>query len=309
MKLPFHDNVGVPTDLRGRPNRAATTAMRPWDWAMPPVSVQLEVISAEPAGWAQAPRSARKPPLLFVPGMGAAAWTFAEHWLGAAIRRGYPAHALSLRGHGGSAGRERLAVTTLRDYLHDVLQTVIALPQPPVLVGHGMGALVVQQVLERYPAAAGVLVAPVPIDGVQRRVLQRLRSDPLESTRALLAGRIPVRPDLMFYGIDDQTAATYLQRLDREAPLVLMQLARGRRIGPVYSPVAVVGCHADAVVAPTDVRHVADMYDTKPIWLPGAGHMVMLDGSHSVGLDIILDWVDERVAPTAADLPRRRAKR
>lgn len=300
----------VPVDLRGKPNRAPTTAMRPWDWALPPRSEELEVVSAVPDGWQDAPRSLRRPPLLFVHGVSGAAWTFAEYWLGAAVRRGYPAYALSLRGHGGSAGRDRLAVTTLRDYRDDVLQTIVTLPEPPVLVGHGMGALVVQQVLERYPARAGVLVAPVPVFGVRGHMVTHLRSDPVESATALLAGRIPVRPDLMFYGIDDTTAAHYLERFDREAPLVMLQLLQQHRIGPVYSPVAVVGCHADAVIRPTDVRHTADMYDVKPIWLPGAGHMVMLDGSHSVGLDIILDWVDEHtVLPQTVVEPGRTVPR
>lgn len=287
----------LPIDLRGKPNRAPTTAMRPWDWALPPKAVDLEIISAVPDGWEDAPRRDRKPPLLFVPGMSGAAWAFAEHWLGAAVRRGYPAHAMSLRGHGGSAGRDRLATTTLRDYVFDVMQAVIGLPEPPVLVGHGMGALIVQQVLERYPARAGVLVAPVPIGGgVRGLALAQARHEPVEAVGVLLSGRLPVRPDLMFYGIDDTTATHYLQRFDREAPLVMLQLAQSHRIGPVYSPIAVVGCHADAVIRPTDVRHTADMYDVKPIWLPGAGHMVMLDGSHSVGLDIILDWVDRQAA-------------
>jgi len=303
VKLPFRGSPGVPADLRGKPNRAATTAMRSWDWALPPRSVDLEVISGMPDGWQDAPRQDRKPPLLFVPGSSGAAWAFAEHWVGAAVRRKYPAHALSLRGHGGSAGRDRLNLTVLRDYLDDVMQTIITLPEPPVLIGHGMGAVVVQQVLERYPARAGVLVAPPPLFGVQGTLWSQISSSPRESLAAVLSGRLPLRPDLMFYGLDDETATAYLRRMGRESPLVLLQLGRSHRIGPIYSPVAVVGCQADAIIAPTDVRHTADMYGVKPIWLPGAGHQVMLDGSHSVGLDIILDWVDEQAV---VRLPARR---
>lgn len=300
--------TGVPWDLRGKPNRAPTTAMRPWDWALPPRSEALEVVSALPDGWADTPRAQRRPPLLFVHGVSGAAWTFAEHWLGAAVRRGYPAHALSLRGHGGSAGRPQLHLTGLRDYIDDVLQTVIRLPEPPVLVGHGMGAVVVQQVLERYPARAGVLVAPLPLFGVRGNIWTQVKRNPIGGVGSLLSGRLPLRPDLMFYGIDDTTATAYLRRMDREAPLVMLQLAMTHRIGPVHSPIAVVGCQADAVVRPTDVRHTADMYGVRPIWLPGAGHQVMLDGSHSVALDIILDWVDEHVArpETAAEVDQAR---
>jgi pimeloyl-ACP methyl ester carboxylesterase len=293
---------GIPTQLRDLPNRAPTTAVRPWDWALPPRPVDLETISSVPAGWEQAPRSERRPPVLFVHGASGAAWNFAEHWLSSAVRRGYPAHAVSLRGHGGSAGRERLPRTTLRDYVADVLWTAAALPEPPVLIGHGMGSLIVQQVLQRYPARAGVLVAPTPMFGVTGLVWDQVRRSPRTSVTALVTGRPPVRSDLLFCGLDSATGEAYLRRMGREAPLVLLQLGMSHAIGPVYGPVAVVGCREDAIIRPTDVRHTADMYGVRPIWLPGAGHLVMLDSSHSVGLDIVLDWVDEHVGGAARSL-------
>ena len=99
-----------------------------------------------------------RPPLLFVPGFGHGAWAFAEHWLGHAASRGFPAYAVSLRGHGGS---EPAPEATLRAYAHDVVQVAAGLPRQAVLVGHGAGALVVAHALARYPARAAVLVAPV----------------------------------------------------------------------------------------------------------------------------------------------------
>jgi pimeloyl-ACP methyl ester carboxylesterase len=276
------------------PHRAATTVVRRWDTAWPVQRRELETISAHPEGWADLPRAERRPPLLFVPGAGGAAWNYAEHWLGAAVRRGYPAHAMSLRGHGGSAGRQHLHRAVLRDYVADVLQATAALPQPPVLIGHGMGAAVVQQVIQRYPAAAAVLVAPAPMSGTGL-VWAQLRRSPARSVRAALTRRLPIEPELFFCGLDAATGAAYLRRFGSEAPLVLLQLARQPAIGPVFGPVAVVGCREDAVVGPEEVRHVADVFGARPIWLPGAGHLVMLDSSHSVGLDIVLDWVDEHL--------------
>ncbi len=302
--------AGAPAELRGLPQRTATTVMRPWDWALPPRSFDLEIISAHPAGWDSADRAERRPPLLFVPGASGAAWMFAEHWLGAAVRRGYPAYALSLRGHGGSAGREAMPRTVLRDYVADVLQAITQLAQPPVLVGHGMGSLVVQQVLQRYPAAAALLVAPTPMLGIAATVWHQVRADPPATVTGLLTRRPAIRPDLMFCGLDPTTGSSYLRRLDRESPLVLMQLGMKHSIGPIYSPIAVVGCREDALVRPSDVWHAAEMFGVRPIWLPGAGHLVMLDSSHSVGLDIMLDWVDEQIgaaapAPGGRRLPQR----
>src|SRR5690242_6388280 len=95
-----------------------------------------------------------RPPLLFVHGLGHGAWCW-ENWLTDAAEAGYPSFAVSLRGHGGSDGR--LRTSRLGHYVDDVIAAAAALPAPPVIVGHSMGGLVVQQVLARYAARAAVL--------------------------------------------------------------------------------------------------------------------------------------------------------
>lgn len=82
-------------------------------------------------------------------------------WQAAAADRGYSSYALSYRGHGGSGGQRELRRATLRDYVHDVLQVIVTLPQPPVIVAHSLGTLVAQRVLQRC-ARAGVLMTPIP---------------------------------------------------------------------------------------------------------------------------------------------------
>ena len=66
-------------------------------------------------------------------------------------RSGFPSHALSLRGHGESGGRESLFVAGLDDYVADVEHVAATLPSPPVLIGHSMGAAVVERLLTTRP--------------------------------------------------------------------------------------------------------------------------------------------------------------
>ena len=61
--------------------------------------MDLEVITRTPEG------PARPTPILCVHGAWHAAWCWDEHFLPAFARRGYTAHAVSLRGHRGSGGR------------------------------------------------------------------------------------------------------------------------------------------------------------------------------------------------------------
>src|SRR5205085_5766502 len=126
--------------------------MRLREWAFPPAPVHREVLTAAPA------EPTDVPPVLFVPGFGHGAWAFAEHWLDHAAERGFPTYAMSLRGHGESGSAPK---PDLQAYVHDVTQVAASLPRQAVLVGHGAGALLVAMALARYPARAGVLVAPV----------------------------------------------------------------------------------------------------------------------------------------------------
>ena len=78
---------------------------------------ELEVIARGGGG------TSRYPPLLFIHGSGHAAWCWAEHFLDYFADRGFDANALSLRGHGGSNGRDRLRWTSIADYVEDVEPT------------------------------------------------------------------------------------------------------------------------------------------------------------------------------------------
>src|SRR4051812_9504518 len=147
----------------------------------------LEVLERQPAA------DEGKPPLLFVHGHGHGAWCWAEHWLDAVAAAGYPAYALSLRGHGGSPGRAR--TVRLGHYVDDGGRTAAALPAPAVLVGHSMGGLVVQRALPRYAARAAVLVTPVPAHTATAAYLGVARKHPLDALKMAVGGSLPMRPD------------------------------------------------------------------------------------------------------------------
>lgn len=56
-----------------------------------------------------------------------------------------------------------LSVSRIADHLE---VTIRALPEPPVLVGHSFGGLLVQMLLHRGVGVAGVAINPAPIGGV-----------------------------------------------------------------------------------------------------------------------------------------------
>lgn len=261
--------------------------LRRAEWAWPTKQVHLEVVSVQASG--------PNPALVFVHGLGHGAWCYGP-WQEAAAARGYSSHAVSLRGHGGSGGQNDLGRTTMRDYEHDLLQVITRLPQVPVLVGHSLGALVVQRVLQRYPARAGVLLAPMPAKGASATMLAMARRRPGEVARATLGGAIRLRAEDLFAQLPERQARDYASRVGRESRWAQYAMLRPERLRSVDSPVLVVGAEQDRLVAASDVRRCADDLHADLRWVRG-GHDLMLDGPRDEALATVLDWIDATCPP------------
>jgi 3-oxoadipate enol-lactonase len=111
----------------------------------------------------EAAGDAALPPLVFLHGIGGAAraWRGQLDYFG--IR--YRAVAWDMPGYGGSAPLATASIATLADALQDFLQQIGT--KKPVLVGHSIGGMIVQQWLAKYPdmAAAIVLAQTSPAFG------------------------------------------------------------------------------------------------------------------------------------------------
>jgi pimeloyl-ACP methyl ester carboxylesterase len=260
--------------------------------------MNLQVISKSPSA------DPRPTPLLFVHGAWHGAWCWAEHFLDYFAARGYHAHALNLRGHGNSDGRNRLRWTRISDYVADVAQVASALPAPPVVIGHSMGGLVAQKYLETHRAPAGVLVAAVPLSGVLAATLRILRHHPLQFLRANLTlslypiiGSPALTREAFFSAtMPEAQVRDYCARLQDESYLgfldmLLLNLPRPKR---VQSPVLVLGAADDTMFHPDAIRATARAYATEAIIFPKMAHDMMLEpGWESVAARIVA-WLNEK---------------
>jgi pimeloyl-ACP methyl ester carboxylesterase len=262
-----------------------TKIVRLREWALPPAPVKREVLAATPH------EPSDSPPVLFVPGFGHGAWAFAEHWLEHTAERGFPAYAMSVRGHGNSGSDPK---ATLRAYVHDVTQVAVTLSHQAVLVGHGAGALVVAQALARYPARAGVLVAPV--FGGFGTALSMAARRPFAVLPALFGGRVRVgRRQLFSRELPTAVGQRYASRLGRASSRAQWQLVRSHvPENPVGDPpVLVVGSPDDRLVSQSELARVAKRYGGAPLLFPGMGHDLMLEPRWREPVDAILDWLEK----------------
>ena len=72
----------------------------------------------------------KRPALLFIHGGFHGAWCWDEHFLPWFAERGWAAHALSLRGHGASAGEDQIEDWSMADYAADVEGVIDRISDP-----------------------------------------------------------------------------------------------------------------------------------------------------------------------------------
>jgi pimeloyl-ACP methyl ester carboxylesterase len=259
--------------------------------------MRLEVVSREPAG------EARETPILCVHGMWHGAWCWDENFLPYLAGQGYAAHALSVRGHCGSEGGERLRGFSLADYVSDLAQVAADLPRPPVLVGHSMGGMIVQKYLEQHAAPAAVLLASGPPQGLVPATLRFARRHPREFLKVLLTFRTyPVvctpelaREGLFSPGIPAERLVDRYARLQDESyrayvDMMLLNLPHPRRVN---TPMLVLGAGKDRMISRREVESTAEAYHTRAEFYEDMAHDMMLEEGWQAVADRIVAWLQE----------------
>ena len=265
--------------------------------------MKLEIISRR----SEHPSS--KPPLLFVHGAYVGAWCWEEFFLDWFAARGYDAHAVSLRGHGASAGREQLNDFGLADYAADVARAAAELPGPPVLVGHSMGALVVQKFLERAPGTpAMVLACPVPSYGLLPSSFALAFSRPeLFAGLNTVASGGHASPEVLakalFAGpVERALLERCYRRTQRESRRALLEMTgwglpflwNPWGAGANRPPTLVLGSGKDSLIPSPQARSTASQLRADYRELPALGHALMLDDGWEQAAGAISGWLDER---------------
>lgn len=238
----------------------------------------LFVRSAEPAGGA-----VFRTPLVFVHGRCHGAWAY-EKWLSYFAAAGWPTYALSLRHHPGSwtGSMEERLTTTMEQYGSDLRTVLNWVGDVPVLLGHSLGGILVQQVAQQVPAAALVLLASVGPSQLGRHG-DDYPTDRLVDDRDVYLAR---------------GENLYVDRLVGESPTALNQV-RGRTpidATAITAPVLAIGGALDDTGV-HDAGRVADFYGGDWQVVDGATHDFMLDSSALRVAALIHSWLADTLWP------------
>ncbi len=236
----------------------------------------------------------QRPPLLFVHGAGHGAWCWDIHWMKEAARLGWECHALSLRGHGQSFGKNLRHRWTLVDYEKDVIAVAKSLSRKPVLIGHSMGGTLVQRCIARSGAMAGVLLATAGTRGIWPVVARIAHRWPRQGLRLMSGQHVSaqvLRDALFSNDLPEIDCRRYLARMEVESLPAILQLMVPARSPKSTKPMLVVGAAEDALIPRRMIRQTAARYGVKEIFLPRTAHNLMLDTRWRLGLNVVLDWV------------------
>jgi pimeloyl-ACP methyl ester carboxylesterase len=258
-------------------------------------TIEIEVLSALPK------QQQNATPLLFVHGAYASAQQWAPFFLPFFAEQGYPAHAVSVRGHGGSGGRDDARAARLRDYVADALRVMDGLSNPPVLVGHSMGGMIVQKILVERAVPAAVLMCSAPPHGLLGSSLQAMFGNPVMFRDMAALQRAPesatvdgARRALFLDGTADDWIRRVLPRAEAESDAVMLDMtyrdlppSRGRRDVPML----VLGAGRDACITRTAVRETARAFGVEAEMFEDLPHAMMLVPEWEQVARRILDWL------------------
>lgn len=259
--------------------------------------MKLEVISKHPR------EKIHAMPLLFVHGAWHGAWCW-ENFLPYFAEHGYEVHAISLRGHGNSEGREGLRWYNTDGYVADLRQVMSSLNPSPVLIGHSMGGYVVQKHLETQNAPAGVLLASVPTVGIVGMFLRWFKRHPISILKTILLLNpwymvsTPALAKDMFFsdGYPDEKFLEYYAHIQPESTMMAVEMSILRLPHPkkVRTPLLVIGAANDRIFTVAEQRKTARAYNTEVTLYPDMAHDMMLEPNWRAVADQILSWLNLR---------------
>jgi 3-oxoadipate enol-lactonase len=228
-----------------------------------------------------------KQPLVFLHGIGGAARAWRDQLNAFGDR--YLAIAWDMPGYGGSAPLPTVSISTLADALRDFLLLVGA--TRPILVGHSIGGMIVQQLLSKSPdiARAIVLAQTSPAfgkpDGDWQKTFIDARLGPLDrgETLASLAPSLVKElvgddPDIGGMALARDCMAAVPETTYRATMLALMGFDLRHALKNITVPTLVLsGSKDNNAPAPMMAKMASYIPSAEYVEIEGAGHLVNLE--------------------------------
>jgi pimeloyl-ACP methyl ester carboxylesterase len=174
-----------------------------------------------------------------------------------------------------------------------------------VLIGHSLGGLVAQRLLDE-PAVAGIaLLAPAPPEGLAWANWRLAVADPplwravarmTEPGGGAAADAAVLRRALFSPALPEAMARRHLVRLGAESRVAVLEAQAPQPVAPAWGvgkPAVVFGARRDPLVPPDAVVRTAAWHAAPFALLDGFAHAMMLDAAWENLADRVLAWLEE----------------
>jgi pimeloyl-ACP methyl ester carboxylesterase len=253
--------------------------------------------------WEPPAARADAPALLLLHGAACDTWVWAEGFASRLATAGFAVFApgFNRARQGRPAG--------LADFTEDARAAIGALHRRVVLVGHSLGGLVAQRLLEASAVAGVALLAPVPPEGLAWANWRLAIADPplwrAVARMAEPAGGRPygtaaeaaiLRRALFGPALPDILALHHLSRMGVESRVALLEAQAPQPVPPAWGlgkPAVVFGGRRDPLVPPDAVVRTAAWHAAPFALMDGMAHAMMLDAGWENLADRLTLWLEE----------------
>jgi len=269
-------------------------------------------------------RASPTTPLVFVHGAFCGGWAF-DKFREPFEAAGFETHAPNLPHHERGADLEQLALAGLKQYTDSIVTYVHGLSTPPVLIGHSLGGLVVQQAAMHSKIAGLILLAPSSPWGVMPTTLDEHGN---QLGLAMLGDywRRPIPPD---YSVARSNTLDRLARDEARRIFARFVPESGRAVreamqwwldhsmtssAPVYNiaaPVLGIGGGRDRVNSSSTVLRVIKRFPDGQAHFhefPEMSHWLVGEPEWPQVAQLALDWLTARgISPAPVKAPKRKS--
>ena len=237
------------------------------------------------------------PPIVFIHGAWHGPWSW-SNWKSYFEAEGFKTYSVELRGHGNNKDDYKNA--RLKDYINDSLTVIDALDNPPILIGHSMGASIVQGLLQQQTYPAAVLVAPVPDAKIFKHLLLKgIVTHPLLAIRSLASfDMLPWlksgnQAEALFFSpkMNSKKAHAYASKMQGESLKVFTLDLDRNNSHTNKTPLLLLAAENDSFFKVSDQIKTAEMLISDFVLIKNSGHDIMLDASWQVAAEKVCSWI------------------
>lgn len=244
----------------------------------------------------------KKAPILFVHGSYCSAAIWRHRFMPFFAEQGHDCYAVSFRGHGKTRSDWPLHFYSLDDYANDVAWATERIDEPPIIVGHSLGGMVVQKYIEENSCAGVILLNSLPPSGAMSTIVHMMTMNP--EIYWTLSTAMMFNPEIMPFDVLKRmlvSADTHPASLAEVHGLFQAESLRAlndvtyldipRRPAVEGFPIAVMGGDADVMIPVSALRETAEFHDAYLEVISGAPHAVMLDRRWKHVAQRMSDWM------------------